>query len=796
MLAKMSLDGAWELKPVSVGERDRQREEAEPRWEETDPQPEETDPPEEEAGRQREETNQQRAETESPGAESGGWLTQELPAHWQQLPELQTHTGKTVYRKKFPLRATPDHIYRLRLNGIFYFSTVYLNGQCLGSNEGYFFPQEYEITRLLAPGPEGRHENLLVVEVDCPEEKEKNNKRLITGVFSHWDAMDPATNPGGIWLPVEILETGGAYVREKYFWTESFSGSAARVNSRLIICSDAQRDARIQVTFTPANFEGQATTSARTVRLKAGDNELADRWEVEDCRLWWTHDHGFPHLYNVEIRLEGITTTTAAHSGAGPGEADSSGVAPAGTASAGASGAPDAPALLDREEFPFGIRTVEMKDWICYLNGKRIFLKGNNYPPGDTRIATMNIGRYRADLALARDAHMNILRAHAHVEHPAFYQAADEAGILVWQDFPLQWQYHKEVLPEALRQVQLMARLLFNHPSVAVWCMHNEPIYIVDTKDETFWRQVRTNTNMFLYSWNRDVMDKELQQAVKMLDPTRPAVQSSGELNLIRRGSDTHFYFGWYQSYGPKRKFETLYRFFPKNLRFVTEFGAQSFPNYESSRRFMDPDIRKIDWGRLMERHSFQPEIMRYWIDVDSFQDLRDLIDATQDYQIMINQYYIDRLRLHKYRPTGGILPFMFHDPNPAVQWSILDYWRVPKRSYYEMQKAFNPEYVFTVFARDNYPAGGAVSLPIYVVNDSGREYRRVTVEVRVTDMYGGEILKSQLSASLEADCPAKEIWRLEVRPERPGTYRLHLTLTYGDSRLENSYPLVVVPAG
>lgn len=756
MLTRLTLDGAWKLKPVSVfSEADRG-------WE-----------------------------------EDGGWLTQELPAHWQQLPELATHTGKTVYRKNFRLRAKAGHTYRLRLNGIFYFSTVYLNGQCLGSNEGYFFPQEYEITRLLLPeepaepaepggtpgSPEdavttttGYPENLLVVEVDCPEEKEKNNKRLITGVFSHWDAMDPATNPGGIWLPVEILETGGAYIREKYFWTESFSGSVAQVNSRLVIHSDAQRDVQIQVSFTPGNFQGRPTTASRKVRLKAGENELLDRWEVEDCHLWWTHDHGFPHLYNVEIRLGDAPFKKATFEDA-----------------AGNATNPPA-ALLDREEFSFGIRTVKLQDWICHLNGKRIFLKGNNYPPGDTRIATMTLERYRADLNLAKDAHMNILRVHAHVEHPAFYQAADELGILVWQDFPLQWQYRKEVLPEALRQVRLMVRLLFNHPCVGIWCMHNEPIYLVDTKDETFWRQVRTNANMFLYSWNRDVMDRELRRAVQELDRTRPAVQSSGELNLIREGGDTHFYFGWYQAYGPKRKFETLYKYFPKNLRFVTEFGAQSFPNYESCRRFMDPDISKIDWERLVERHSFQPEIMRYWIDVDSFRDLRDLIDATQDYQIMLNQYYIDRLRLHKYRPTGGILPFMFHDPNPAVQWSIIDYWRVPKRSYYHMQKAFNPEYIFTIFAKDRYPAGEAVQMPVYVVNDSDREYRRVSVEVRVTDMYGGEILKSQLGASLEPDCQAKEIWRLEVRPDRPGAYHLHLAMTYGDSRLENSYPIVVVP--
>ena len=42
---------------------------------------------------------------------------------------------------------------------------------------------------------------------------------------------------------------------------------------------------------------------------------------------------------------------------------------------------------------------------------------------------------------LALDANLDLLRLHAHVSRPELYDAADAAGLLVWQDFPLQWGY-------------------------------------------------------------------------------------------------------------------------------------------------------------------------------------------------------------------------------------------------------------------------------------------------------------------------------------------------------------------
>src|SRR6476620_4012939 len=68
------------------------------------------------------------------------WLEQDLPAHWQQHPLLESYTGKMVYRKRFafqglgvrgwglgaerptpnPQSLTPNPRYWLRLNGTFY----------------------------------------------------------------------------------------------------------------------------------------------------------------------------------------------------------------------------------------------------------------------------------------------------------------------------------------------------------------------------------------------------------------------------------------------------------------------------------------------------------------------------------------------------------------------------------------------------------------------------------------------------------------------------------------------------
>jgi hypothetical protein len=47
------------------------------------------------------------------------------------------------------------------------------------------------------------------------------------------------------------------------------------------------------------------------------------------------------------------------------------------------------------------------------------------------------------------------------------------SGMLVWQDFPLQWSYARTIRKQAVRQAREAVDLLGHHPSVAVWCAHD-----------------------------------------------------------------------------------------------------------------------------------------------------------------------------------------------------------------------------------------------------------------------------------------------------------------------------------
>ncbi|HHW14290.1 MAG TPA: glycoside hydrolase, partial [Firmicutes bacterium] len=513
----------------------------------------------------------------------------------------------------------------------------------------------------------------------------------------------------------------------------------------------------LALTFTPANFAGESQTFKFRTQLQPGLNRLSHQIGLERYRLWWIRQLGEPNLYRVEAVLTGRN-----------GE------------------------VLDRLTVRTGLRTIALRDWVFYLNNERVFIKGENCPPPEARLARLTRERVEGDVELAQAAHMNMLRVHAHVDHPVFYDVADERGILLWQDFPLQWLYAREVLPEAQRQAREMVRLLGHHPSIVLWCMHNEPIYIVDTKDERFGRVMRTYFDAFVYNWNRDVMDRRLARVAREEDGSRPVIKASGEIALLHRGGDTHWYFGWYTSNGRLRTFDLLRRFFPRNVRFLSEFGAQSFPNRESAVRFMASDLAHLDWEELIARRSAQPDIMRLWLDIDACPDLETLIALTQWYQMRLHQYYIDRLRFHKYRPTGGMLAFSFADPNPAVSWSVLDYWRRPKASYYHLARCYHPEYVFTLLGKDVYRPGETIRAPIYLTSDAPRSHPRVRVAAKVTDPAGGQLAAAEFESRLPADTRAFAIGEVSFVPRVTGKHVLALDLDYGEGFFANRYEIFV----
>ena len=219
-----------------------------------------------------------------------------VPSRRSPTPTARSSTAAASRRP----RPGPAGAAFLTFDGIFYQGDVWLDGEYLGDTEGYFFPHTFEVTDALAGPPD----HLLAVEVACARPTDLTAKRNLTGIFQHWDCIDPDWNPGGIWAPVRIDETG-----------------PVRIRSLKVLCRDATEDAATLEleaeldTVEPAHRAssaprpaGRATPDAGAEHdeehaLAAGVNQVRWRLTVERPELWWPHALGAQPLYEVDVSV-------------------------------------------------------------------------------------------------------------------------------------------------------------------------------------------------------------------------------------------------------------------------------------------------------------------------------------------------------------------------------------------------------------------------------------------------------------------------------------------------------------
>lgn len=83
----------------------------------------------------------------------------------------------------------------------------------------------------------------------------------------------------------------------------------------------------------------------------------------------------------------------------------------------------------------------------------------------------MDEKKYRRDLQLVLDMNANAIRVHGHVAGRPLYRMADEMGLMIWQDVPLQWGYKDtpEFADNAARQSLEMTEQFGNSPAIIAW---------------------------------------------------------------------------------------------------------------------------------------------------------------------------------------------------------------------------------------------------------------------------------------------------------------------------------------
>jgi beta-mannosidase len=684
-----------------------------------------------------------------PGFDDSAWAEIEVPGHWRSSPTFAAADGPLLYRTRFEAeRPGAERRSWLVLDGLFYQGDVWLDGAYVGDTEGYFFPHSFEVTDAMRE----RNEHVLAVEVACSRQEDRSAKRNITGVFQHWDCGDPAWNPGGIWRPVHVEESG-----------------PVRISRFRVLCQDATPEqAVLSVTATLDAAEATTATLRTTVGvttehlhdqpLAAGENQVSWQFTVERPALWWPHALGDQPLHDVTLA---VTTSGA-----------------------------DQPS--DSRSLRTGLRQVRMKKWITTVNGERLFLKGSNQGPNRMQLADATPAELERDVVLAKQAGLDLLRLLAHVSRPELYDAADRHGLLLWQDFPLQWAYARGIRKQATRQAREAVDLLGHHPSIAVWCGHNDPLSL-GTDPAAAMKKPLTSAVKFLVhqelpSWNKTILDAGVKRAFEKHDSSRPVVPHSGVLpHPGSGGTDTHAYFGWY--HGEMRDFATMCAGFPRLARFVSEFGAQAVPTVAD---FMDPERwPDLDWEHLAQHHALQKPIFDKWVPPAEFATFSQWQAATQRYQAELIRFHVETARRLKYRPTGGFCQFDFADGHPGVTWSVLDHQREAKLGYDALAAACAPLIVVADWPEPTYRPGDALALDVHVVSDLRSDVPGITVTARLGWQDGEH--RWRWEGEAQADACVRVGTLQAVAPDAPGPLTLDLELSADGVKAANSYVSSIV---
>jgi hypothetical protein len=199
------------------------------------------------------------------------------------------------------------------LEGVFYQADLWLDGAYLGDAEGYFFPHSYDITALSRLGDD----HVLAVEVDCRPPSDLTAKRAVTGVFQHWDCLDPDDNPGGVWRPVHIESTGPVRVDRLRVLCRDASPDNAHVRLHARFDSDTSRPVTIVTRVEGHIVADYAVTLGDMGTLTLSNTmSIVDKWDqqelasapVEDCKGVWGGVCGFPNPdFRNNLRVTWLT---------------------------------------------------------------------------------------------------------------------------------------------------------------------------------------------------------------------------------------------------------------------------------------------------------------------------------------------------------------------------------------------------------------------------------------------------------------------------------------------------------
>lgn len=505
-----------------------------------------------------------------------------------------------------------------------------------------------------------------------------------------WD-WGPTLVTAGIWRPVRLER-----------WS---TARLARVRP-LVTVGGGRGRVELRVDVERTRVEAGLTLRARIggVRAVAAVDGTSGTvtLEVPDPELWWPRGYGEQPLYDVELTL--------AHG--------------------------DVP--LDVWRRRVGFRTVELDrgtdahgtGFTLAVNGTRLFARGVNWIPDDVFPSRITRERYRERLTQAADAGVDLVRVWGGgiYESEDFYDACDELGLLVWQDFPFACAAYPEEQP--LRaEVEAEARenvvRLMPHPSLVLWNGNNENLW--------GFRDWDWEGRLAGESWGEGYYLGLLPRVVAELDPTRPyAAGSPWSGSWDHHPNDPahgthHSWEVW------NREDYAAYR--ADVPRFVAEFGWQAPPAYATLRRALpDEELASDSPGMLHHQKAedgngkLERGLARHFA-VPAGKPGGDF--DRWHYLMQLNQARavaagIEHWRSH-WPVCAGTIVWQLNDCWPVTSWAAIDGDGRPKPLYHELRRLY-ADRLLTLRPGDDGPVPTAVNQAAEVWRGTLR-LRRMSVD-------------------------------------------------------------------
>ncbi len=471
-----------------------------------------------------------------------GWTAISVPHNWNATDTTLNKSSVGWYRKEFTLPKSPKdakHFWKVRFEGSNYRTKVWLNGKVIGGFTGYF-PFEADLDGLR----KGR--NTLVVKVSSLRSKTD---------LTHWR---PAAfngfgtggwwNFGGLLREVYVRRIDTVDIEDVHVLPRLPKvGGPAKVELRVHLRNLTSRDRDVALAWT---VQGERfSLPPETVSANA-TRELRTRFTIDDPRLW---QPGRPYLYDLTVGALVDSKRLAAY------------------------------------KLRFGVRKLAVRrGGVLLLNGKRLSLRGASIHEDDAEEGgALSQGTRNLLVSRLRGLGATATRSHYPL-HPAFLEAFDRYGIMVWNDVPVYqipntYFDQASVRTAALRAAALTVRNNLNNVSVMAWALANEP--------------AGNRSELGVIGEGLETYLREGSEAVRKLDDTRlVAIDRQSRIGEAATYPAYRYldalgvneYFGWYDSYkadlvrGPSTVDELgpyldeIHAANPNLPLMITEFGAEA----------------------------------------------------------------------------------------------------------------------------------------------------------------------------------------------------------------------------